>query len=310
MFNLFGHLFQTEHQYVQENMSAYLDEELGAGEKTRIEQHLAKCSRCRADLATLRQTVALLHLVPEVPLPRSFLVPASEARPQPVLRRAPAYSLLRSASAIATVLFVIVLSGNLLLPRGPGIEEVSDQAFAPKATPLAAPLAEGEPEKAMPLKETVRSLDQQAAPAATKGLEVMAKVAPRGIPEGTVTASPVALGETPAKAFGSMRATVSITPTLLAREAAPVAAVATQPPLPAPTSTPVLAASERAQEEPTRAPAFVAEPPRSEPGVVMGLEQARARQLVREILNGAMWALLLTTVALWTVTAILSKQRR
>ena len=319
MFERFGRLFQNEHQYAQENLSAYLDKELEAGESARVERHLEQCATCRADLATLRQTMELLRLVPEAPLPRSFLIPAAEARPQPALRRAPAFSLLRSASAIATALFVVVLSGNLLLSRGfgapLGMGGATDQTYGLKAAPMAAPIAEevvqeSTPEQAAPTKEAVLVAERQIVPPASKSPEVMTKSAPAEAAPGASMTPAVVIVEKPAKSLAIEQATASATATLPARESLPITATMTPPPLSTPTSTPLMEAAGQARDVATSLPPANVQPRRAESGEIMALQQARSRQLVREILNAAMWVLLLATVALWTATAILSQRRR
>jgi anti-sigma factor RsiW len=53
--------FAFDHHRVPGQMSAYLDAELGARGRTRVERHTARCPPCRRLLGDLRQTVALLR---------------------------------------------------------------------------------------------------------------------------------------------------------------------------------------------------------------------------------------------------------
>ncbi len=142
-----------------ELLSAYLDDELSAGERARLEARLAADPALQAELDALRRTVALLHELPPVPLPRNFILPqATEMRPRPAARprRAWVAPLLTAAGAIASLLFVVVLAGDLLL-SGPGRMALAPQ---PEAQVMEAPAA-AEPtivvnktvevEKAMPL---------------------------------------------------------------------------------------------------------------------------------------------------------------
>lgn len=57
-----------------EQLSAYLDEALSVEEQTQCNTHLRTCERCQQALAALRETVKLLHALPQPPLPRSFLL--------------------------------------------------------------------------------------------------------------------------------------------------------------------------------------------------------------------------------------------
>ncbi len=123
-----------------ELLSAYLDGQLSAGERARLETRLAANPALRAELEALRHTVALVRDLPPVPIPRNFILPqAMAARPRPVRpsrpRRAWAAPLLTAATAVVSLLFVVVLAGDLLLSRMGG------QAFAPAAEAPQAALA-------------------------------------------------------------------------------------------------------------------------------------------------------------------------
>jgi len=123
----------VEHDWEQqrEQLSALMDNELGAQERAELEAHLATCAQCRAELASLQRASALLRALPQPTLPRSFALPleaapiqapprqvSSEARPArqqpgaPSARRTnprrPA-QVLRWISTIAALLGIIVL---------------------------------------------------------------------------------------------------------------------------------------------------------------------------------------------------------
>ena len=53
--------FRREHRWTPPHMSAYLDAELPAPARARLERHTAECSQCRTVLADLRRMLALLH---------------------------------------------------------------------------------------------------------------------------------------------------------------------------------------------------------------------------------------------------------
>jgi anti-sigma factor RsiW len=127
-----------------EQLSAYLDKQpLSAEEQSQVEAHLKTCELCQQELADLRQTVALLHALPQPALPRSFVLPLdihvqtsvedehAEAEPVPIAVAAarrrrhiasasnrgwPTYArvALRTVSAIAAVVgLVLFLSGMI-----------------------------------------------------------------------------------------------------------------------------------------------------------------------------------------------------
>lgn len=141
MFDFLRKWTQTEHERARENLSAFLDGQLPPQERARVERHLQECTDCRAELASLRQTVELLHQVPAVRLPRSFLLPVGEAV-RPRRARAPrlSYVYLQAATATAAVLLVLVVSGDVLL-RYEARHSAMTALRAPLATPkvMAAP---------------------------------------------------------------------------------------------------------------------------------------------------------------------------
>lgn len=58
-----------DHLSYEENLSAYLDGELGSSERAEIERHLPDCTGCREKLITLRETSVLLkrHMMKPAP---------------------------------------------------------------------------------------------------------------------------------------------------------------------------------------------------------------------------------------------------
>jgi anti-sigma factor RsiW len=123
---------QENQHLTTEQLSALLDGEISTEERTQWEAHLATCQRCQQELASLRQTVALLRALPQPALPRSFELPAESAEPvalfagtrqatTPMPQRAPerrrqgrSYlrSTFRTLSAVAAIIgIVFVLSG-------------------------------------------------------------------------------------------------------------------------------------------------------------------------------------------------------
>jgi hypothetical protein len=60
-----------------EELSTLLDGQLSEQEQATCEAHLETCQQCRLVLAELRQTVSLLHALPQPELPRSFVLPTN-----------------------------------------------------------------------------------------------------------------------------------------------------------------------------------------------------------------------------------------
>lgn len=160
-----------------ELLSAYLDGEVTPEERTLVERTVASSSDVAWRLDALRQTVALVGQLPRVPLPRSFTLSEADIQPTPrVGHEAPRWwhallnpVFLRNATAVATMLFLVVLVGNVML---------SSQAPAAPASVSATVVVQAPAVAAdVPAPEV--------APAAATEAE-MAKVAP--------TAEPAALG--------------------------------------------------------------------------------------------------------------------
>ncbi len=126
MFDFLRRWTQTEHEACQDNLSAMLDGQLSARQRSRVERHLQKCEACREDLESLRQTVSLLRSAPVLQPPRSFFIGAGEVTKQrQVRRRRVSYVYLQAATAVATVLLVLVVSGDAILrfqPVQPGAQ--------------------------------------------------------------------------------------------------------------------------------------------------------------------------------------------
>jgi anti-sigma factor RsiW len=56
--------FRRDHRWTPPHMSAYLDSELSASARTRLERHTAECAECRGILHDLRRMLALLQSAP------------------------------------------------------------------------------------------------------------------------------------------------------------------------------------------------------------------------------------------------------
>jgi len=124
-------------------LSAYLDGQLSASERARLESQLAADPALQAELEALRQTVALVRDLPPVPVPRNFILPQTAATPRPVSparpRRTWVAPLLTATTAVVSLLFVLVLAGDLWLSGMGG------RAFAPAVEPpveVEAPVEE------------------------------------------------------------------------------------------------------------------------------------------------------------------------
>lgn len=109
-------------------LSAYLDKELTGNERALCAAHVQTCPQCQAVLADVRATSVLLRGLPQVAVPRSFVLsPALAVLPgtpafQEARRLRPPYvrRTLRVLSTLAAVigLLFMLISGSALLPQG------------------------------------------------------------------------------------------------------------------------------------------------------------------------------------------------
>ena len=130
-------LEEREQERRDELLSAYLDDQLSAEERERLEAQLASDPTLDAELETLRHTVSLVRDLPQVEVPRNFILPQTmAARPRPAPSPRPRLArfapLLTAATAVASFLFVAVLSRDLVFRGSPEL------AFAPPAPQMAA----------------------------------------------------------------------------------------------------------------------------------------------------------------------------
>jgi hypothetical protein len=120
----------SEHERVEALLSPYLDGRVTPAERALVERHLPACSECSHSLATLRATVTAVREMPRVRAPRSFTLSRSMAQqPQTNPWLAP---VLRAATAVATLLLVITVAGDLFM-RGTSVPTAAPVAFVPLA---------------------------------------------------------------------------------------------------------------------------------------------------------------------------------
>ena len=118
-------LRKAGHSYVLERLSAYIDEQLFARERTRVEQHLRTCRSCRDELRTLHWTRSLLQQAPSAPIPRSFVVREADVTPSQAASQGRVVGDRRTfgrravvvqwATALVAILLVLVVAGDVLI---------------------------------------------------------------------------------------------------------------------------------------------------------------------------------------------------
>jgi len=244
MAGLFKRVTRKQEQR-DELLSAYLDGQLSAGERTRLEAQLADGPALQAEFEALRHTVALVRSLPPLPVPRNFILSqriAAHPRPARLLR--PRYTwaapLLTAATAVVGLVCVAVLAGDLLL-SGAG-----RMALAPAAAPMEPPQAVAE--AAVEVEVTV---EVEKVVLATAAPALPAEVPPREVAPAATAEAESYVVETPAR---------------MEAPGAPAAPAPTPSPLPmlavAPTTPPMPEGMETAMPAagggPTEAPAVLA----------------------------------------------------
>jgi putative zinc finger protein len=162
-----------EHPHAE--LSAYIDGALAPAAQAAVRGHLDTCALCRAHVAELRATVALVHALTD-PVPSRRLVPRLAAAPAWL---APLRTLMTLASGAAVFLFIassLVTNINFLASSGAATSanEASRDAVAKQQAPAAAgvPAATGVPAPATsPFAAFAVSPSASPAPTASQVLD-------------------------------------------------------------------------------------------------------------------------------------------
>ena len=92
-------------------LSDYLDNQTSREQRVRIEEHLHSCADCRAELMSLRQTVAVLRALPRVTVPRAFTLSEAQVGARRPDATMPWYiGAARALGAVAAVVVVAALA--------------------------------------------------------------------------------------------------------------------------------------------------------------------------------------------------------
>lgn len=194
---------EQQHGWVEDRLSSYIDNQLDALERARLERHLQTCDDCRQSLDSLRWTVSLVRLSPRPALPRQFTLPRQFDLRAPAPRPLFGLATLRLATAIATLILVSLLGIDLIQQNG----GASAPALRSAARPASLPPTVSAPAAASPTTET-RSESQVfgVAPPA---------VAPTSVPTPMLRSVPTSA---PASTAAPAAATAASPPTAMAQK--------------------------------------------------------------------------------------------
>ena len=215
----------------REQLSALIDDALGAAERGAVEEHLATCAECRRELERLRDTVALLRAVEPARAPAGFVDRVLEAaRPKPWPRRLfralllpwPVKLPIEAAAIVLVAVGVVYVFRSTLEPArfydappsgttmlsdtAPPSSDASREAARPEATraleatrakETARTLEGARPQEAARARETERASEAAKAKERDRAPEKQAleKKSPEGPPAAKTTPAPEAFKE-------------------------------------------------------------------------------------------------------------------
>jgi hypothetical protein len=210
-----------------ELLSAYIDRQLGAGERAALERRLSQEPLLRGVLDELRATVTLLHDLEPLKPPRSFTIAAPASAP----RRFWAFPWPAISSALVALICLLTFGYALIRSSG-----VSAPAAAPApaaleqaAAPTAAPAAAGAPPDASAMRQSDAATAAPAAAAPMAAAEATAAPAA----EAPAAAAPVAETTAAVAPLASEALTPTPAPTIVAASGAADAPTAASPTTPA-----------------------------------------------------------------------------
>lgn len=218
---------QSNQEPLDELLSAYLDGLLPLDEQAQLEARLAREPALRDRLEGLRLTMEALAGLPEVEVPRNFILSPSMVAPQPTPRprRRRTAPILSWATAVATLLFIFVLAGDLfVIAPSMRIEPTDVVARAPllpsgPAPSLAAPARD---------KQEVQEAREALAVPAAETAVVIAGTEPALVGAEPQAMTTDATAEAPDQV--EVEAAVILTPSLPAAEPAPELPLLVSPP--------------------------------------------------------------------------------
>jgi putative zinc finger protein len=157
----------------REQLSALIDDALGAEKRGAVEAHLATCADCRRELERLRGTVALLHAVVPARAPAGFVDRVLEAaRPEPWPRRLVRALFLPWPVKLpveAAAIVLVAVGVAYVFRTTPGFQQTSRLEYAQPAPPVPrgtapAPSSPDAGREAMRSQQAALAHDKDQAP--------------------------------------------------------------------------------------------------------------------------------------------------
>jgi hypothetical protein len=158
----------------REQLSALIDDALGAEARSAVEAHLATCAECRRELEQLRGTVALLRAVEPARAPVGFVDRVLEAaRPAPWPRRLVRALLLPWPVKLpveAAAIVLVAVGVAYVFHAAPGLQQASRYDSVEPVTTASDQTAPAPPSPDV-TREAPRVREATRAPEATRTLE-------------------------------------------------------------------------------------------------------------------------------------------
>ena len=180
-----------------ENLSAYLDHELSEVEENQLRGRLSQDAELRNQLEDLRLTRYTLRHTPKVRRQRSFTLSPEVVQKQKFAWRAVNFS--RLVAAAASVLFVLVLGGEILFGGRAGMiasAPAENATFMQESDEMEAPMAMEAPAEEPAMEPMEEAPSTEASDAAQSGLVAQPTPTIQGteLPAPVLEAQPTEIG--------------------------------------------------------------------------------------------------------------------
>jgi hypothetical protein len=165
MFKALRNQKDPNHERIDELLSAYLDGMLGLEDRAMLESRLRREPALVTRLDGLRQTKKVLAGLPQMDVPRNFILsPSMVVMPKPAaeLRRRRAWPIWGWATAVVTLLFLLVFAGDLFIVAPSLRTDQANQAEQTKALLSQTPMEQG---AELAIRPPEGTLAEPAAPA-------------------------------------------------------------------------------------------------------------------------------------------------
>ena len=145
-----------------EMLSAYLDGEISRKDRERLEARLLEDKDLSNTLKQLRRTRQVMRSLPSMRAPRNYFVTAEMVGQKETGSRA--FPILRFASALASVLFILIFLGDMLVPRAGLMTSSKTIQVAETIMEAAEPLVSEAPQIESQLPEAQADQAMEMAP--------------------------------------------------------------------------------------------------------------------------------------------------